>query len=136
MATIVITGTSTGIGLATAVVLGRADHDVFATMRNPDRSPELKSIAEQENLPITILSLDVNEDDSVARAIKQVKTSRRQIDVLVNNAGIGFLGSVEKMELSVFQQTIETNFFGALRCIKAVLPGMREQKSGCIINVS
>jgi NAD(P)-dependent dehydrogenase (short-subunit alcohol dehydrogenase family) len=136
MATIVITGTSTGIGLATAVVLGRAGHDVFATMRNPDRSPELKSIAEQENLPITILSLDVNEDDSVAHAIKQVIASRGQIDVLVNNAGIGLLGSVEKMELSIFQQTIETNFFGALRCIQAVLPGMREPKSGCIINVS
>jgi NAD(P)-dependent dehydrogenase (short-subunit alcohol dehydrogenase family) len=136
MAIVVITGTSTGIGLATAVVLGRAGNDVYATMRHPDRSPALQSIAVRENLPITILPLDVNDDESVAQAIKQVLAARGQIDVLVNNAGIASLGSVEKLALSVFQQTIETNFLGALRCIQAVLPVMRARQSGCIINVS
>jgi len=136
MAIVVITGTSTGIGLATAVALGRAGHDVFATMRSPNRSPELQSIAERENLPITTLRLDVNQVDSVAQAIQQIIASRGQIDVLVNNAGIGPHGSIEELELLAFQQTMETNFFGALRCIQVVLPGMRTRQSGCIINVS
>jgi NAD(P)-dependent dehydrogenase (short-subunit alcohol dehydrogenase family) len=136
MAIVVITGTSTGIGLATAVALGRAGNDVFATMRHPDKSPELQSIAVRESLPITILPLDVNDDESVAQAIKQILAARGQIDVLVNNAGVGPLGSVEKLALSAFQQTMETNYFGALRCIQAVLPVMRARQSGCIINVS
>lgn len=136
MAIVAITGTSTGIGLATAVALGRAGNDVFATMRHPDKSPELQSIAVRESLPITILPLDVNDDKSVAQAIKQILAARGQIDVLVNNAGVGPLGSVEKLALSAFQQTMETNFLGALRCIQAVLPSMRARQSGCIINVS
>jgi NAD(P)-dependent dehydrogenase (short-subunit alcohol dehydrogenase family) len=136
MAIVVITGTSTGIGLATAVTLGRAGNDVFATMRHPDKSPELQSIAARENLPITILSLNVNDSESVAQAIKQILAARGQIDVLVNNAGIGPLGSVERLALSVFQQTMETNFLGTLRCIQTVLPAMRARQSGCIINVS
>lgn len=136
MAIVVITGTSTGIGLATAVALGRAGNDVFATMRHPDKSPELQSIAARESLPITIRPLDVTNDESVVQAIKQILAARGQIDVLVNNAGVGPLGSVEKLALSAFQQTMETNFCGALRCIQAVLPGMRARQSGCIINVS
>ena len=136
MAIVVITGTSTGIGLATAVALGRAGHDVFATMRRPDRSPDLQSIAARESLPITILPLDVDQDDSVAQAINQILAARGRIDVLVNNAGISSIEVVEKLPLSDYRQMMETNFFGALRCIQAVLPGMRARQSGCIINVS
>jgi len=136
MSVAVITGTSTGIGLAAAVSLGRAGHDVIATMRHPDRSPELKAIAEREKLPITILPLDVDRDESVANAMKHILAERGQIDVLVNNAGISGLEVIEKLELSEFQRIMQTNFFGALRCIQAVLPGMRARQSGCIINVS
>jgi len=136
MAIAVITGTSTGIGFATAVALGRGGHDVFATMRHPDRSPELQSMAARENLPITILPLDVDKDNSVNQAIEQIMAARGRIDVLINNAGISSIGSVEQTSLSVFEQTMRTNLFGALRCIQAVLPGMRSQRSGCIINLS
>jgi len=136
MAIALITGTSTGIGLATALALGRAGHRVYATMRNPQRAPELVSIATKEALPIVVVPLDVDDDGSVQRVVAQVHSERRRIDVLVNNAGITPLGSIEERPLGEFRQTMETNFFGAVRCIQAVLPQMREQRSGCIVNVS
>ncbi len=136
MATVLITGSSTGLGLATAVALARGGHDVYATMRNPDRSPELQTIAHQESLPITILRLDVDSDDSVMQAVRHVLAERGHVDVLVNNAGILAFGVVEDLPLDVFRQAMETNFFGALRCIQAVLPSMRERRSGCIVNVT
>lgn len=136
MATVLITGSSTGMGLATAVALARARHDVYATMRNPDRSPELRTIAHQESLPLTILRLDVESDAAVTQAVRQVLAERGHIDALVNNAGISPFGAVEDLPLDVFRRTMETNYFGALRCMQAVLPAMRERKSGCIINVT
>jgi NAD(P)-dependent dehydrogenase (short-subunit alcohol dehydrogenase family) len=128
-----VTGSSTGIGLATAVTLARAGHKVFATMRNPaGGGAEISEIARKENLPVTVLPLDVTSDDSVREAFAQAGP----VDVLVNNAGIGGMGPVEEMPLSQFRRTMETNFFGALRCIQAVLPGMRERRNGCIVNVT
>ena len=108
MSIVVITGTSTGIGLATAVTLGRAGHDVFATMRNPDHSPELQSITEREKLPITILPLDVDKDELVVQTMKQILAARGHIDVLVNNAGISGLEVLEKLALSEFQKIMQT----------------------------
>jgi NAD(P)-dependent dehydrogenase (short-subunit alcohol dehydrogenase family) len=136
MAIALITGTSMGIGLATAVALGRAGHNVYATMRSPHRTPELRTIATQEALPITVLPLDVDDDGSVRGAVEQVLAEQGRVDVLVNNAGIGPNGPIEELPLDVFRQTMETNFFGALGCIQEVLPGMRAQRSGCIINVT
>lgn len=136
MSIVLITGTSTGIGLATAVALGRAGHTVYATMRNPARSPELQAIATKENLPITILPMDVDDDKLVTEVVGQVLDRHGRLDVLVNNAGVGETGPVEELPLDEFRRAMETNFFGALRCIKAVLPGMREQRRGLIINVT
>ena len=136
MSTALITGTSTGIGLATAVALGRAGHTVFATMRNPVRAPQLGEIVAAEKLPVQILTLDVDSDTSVADALTEIQRQGGQIDVLVNNAGIECTGSVEELPLDAFRQTMETNYFGALRCIKAVLPAMRERGRGHIINVT
>jgi NAD(P)-dependent dehydrogenase (short-subunit alcohol dehydrogenase family) len=133
LATALVTGSSTGIGLATAVTLARAGHAVYATMRNPAKGAgEIRAIAETEKLPITVLPLDVDDDQSVRQAFAQVPP----LGVLVNNAGIGRVAAVEDTPLSDFRQVMETNFFGALRCIKAVLPGMRQRRSGCIINVT
>jgi NAD(P)-dependent dehydrogenase (short-subunit alcohol dehydrogenase family) len=136
MAIVLITGTSTGIGLATAVVLARARHEVYATMRHPARAPQLQTIAAQEALPITILPLDVDDEASVRGAVEPLLAAQGRIDVLVNNAGISELGPIETLPLADFHQHMETNCFGALRCIQAVLPAMRTQRRGCIINVS
>ena len=136
MAVIFITGSSTGIGLATAVAFGRARHDVYATMRNPDRAPELASIAAKERLPIKILPMDVDSDTSVGKAVAGALAESGRIDVLVNNAGIAVTGPVEELPLAEFRRVMETNYFGALRCIQAVVRGMRERRSGYIINVS
>src|SRR5579864_4431185 len=136
MAVIFITGSSTGIGLATAVAFGRAGQDVYATMRNPDRAPELSSFAAKERLPIKILPMDVDNDASVGKAVAGVLAENGRIDVLVNNAGIAVTGPVEELPLTEFRRVMETNYFGALRCIQAVVRGMRERRSGHIINVS
>ena len=135
MASVLITGTSSGIGLATALAFGRAGHRVFATMRDLARGSELRRIVEQEKLPVTISALDVDSDASVKEAVKRI-ASAGPIDVLVNNAGAAPTGSVEETPLSLFRSTMETNYFGVIRCIQAVLPAMRERRSGCIINIS
>ena len=136
MSTILITGCSTGIGFATAELMARSGHQVYATMRNPQRAPELAQIAQRDNLPITIVPMDVDSDESVKSAVAEVLARAGQIDVLVNNAGIAPVGAVEEMPFGVFQDVMQTNYFGTVRCIQAVLPGMRDRRSGCIINVS
>jgi NAD(P)-dependent dehydrogenase (short-subunit alcohol dehydrogenase family) len=136
MASVLITGASRGIGLATALILGRNGHTVFATMRDPGRYPELAQAAEKERLPITISRMDVDSDASVQETIGSIRRSHGPIEVLVNNAGVEGSGSIEELPLSEFRRIMETNYFGPLRCIQAVLPDMRKRRNGCIINVS
>jgi NAD(P)-dependent dehydrogenase (short-subunit alcohol dehydrogenase family) len=137
MAIALVTGTSTGIGQATALTLARGGHTVYATMRNPERGAgEIQEIAAKENLPLTVLALDVDDDASVKTGVARVLAQSGRVDVLVNNAGIGMHGSVEELPVADFKRAMETNFFGALRCIQAVLPGMRERRHGVIVNVS
>lgn len=136
MATILVTGTSRGIGLATALTLGRAGHSVHATMRNPTAAPELEETALSENLPIHVSAMDVDSDASVAQAITAITTAHGPIDALVNNAGIERHGSIEELPLADIRAIMETNYFGALRCIQAVMPDMRARRSGCIVNVT
>jgi len=131
-----VTGTSTGIGLATAISLARAGHTVYAGMRNPQRHGEMHEAIARENLGIRIVAHDVDDDASTRGAIGQALEEAGRIDALVNNAGVGTMGSTEETSLSDFRSTMETNFFGALRCIQAVLPRMRERRSGCIVNVT
>ncbi|MBA3642391.1 MAG: SDR family NAD(P)-dependent oxidoreductase, partial [Acidobacteria bacterium] len=133
MATVLITGTSSGIGMSTALELARAGHTVIATMRNPAASPGLAETAGREGLPVKVLTLDVSSDESVRSCFAAVA---EPIDVLVNNAGVECHGSVEELPMEEIIGTMNTNYFGAVRCIKAVLPRMREARSGCIINVS
>ena len=131
-----VTGSSTGIGFATAEALAPAGHDVIATRRAPARATALSELARRDSLPITVMRMDVDSDASVSETLGEVLASRGHIDVLVNNAGIAQLGSVEELPLSTFREVMETNYFGALRCIQAVLPGMRARKSGLIVNVT
>ena len=135
MPSVLITGTSKGIGLETALAFGRAGYQVHATMRNPSQSPALEETAAKEKLPITISTMDVDSDQSVSDAIATILKSG-PIDVLVNNAGVEGVGPVEEFPLAKFRAIMETNYFGALRCIQAVVPGMRQRQSGCIINIS
>ncbi|MGI8842966.1 MAG: SDR family oxidoreductase [Gemmatimonadaceae bacterium] len=136
MATVLITGTSTGIGMATALAFGRDGHRVVATMRNPTAAPGLAEAAAREKLSVTVLPMDVDADASVRDGIARVEREMGAIDVLVNNAGIERMGSVEELPLSEFRAVMETNYFGVIRCTQAVLPAMRERRSGCIINVA
>jgi NAD(P)-dependent dehydrogenase (short-subunit alcohol dehydrogenase family) len=129
-------GTRSGIGISTAITLSRAGHTVIATTRNPDSAGELSSLVAAERLPVTILALDVDDDASVTQAFEQALKEHGHIDVLVNNAGIGGPGTVDETPLDSFRRIMETNYFGALRCIKAVLPDMVARRSGCIINIS
>ena len=136
MANVVVTGCSSGIGLATALTLARAGHTICATMRNLDRGAALREAVETERLSIIIQKLDVDSDESVAEAISVIRARIGYIEVLVNNAGVENRGSIEELPLDAFRATMETNYFGALRCIRACLPEMRERRSGCIVNVS
>jgi len=136
MASVLITGTSKGIGLEAALAFGRAGYKVHATMRNPSQSPELAQTAAREKLPITVSAMDVDSDESVRQAIVAIEEAHGAIDVLVNNAGIERSGSVEELPLADFRAVMETNYFGVIRCVQAVTPQMRQRRSGCIINVS
>jgi NAD(P)-dependent dehydrogenase (short-subunit alcohol dehydrogenase family) len=133
LANVLITGTSSGIGLATALELGRAGHTVFATMRDPARGTQLKEIGASEGLAIHLRTLDVDSDDSVRACFNDIAES---VDVLVNNAGMERHGSVEELPMEAFIGTMNTNYLGAVRCMKAVLPHMRKARNGCIINIS
>jgi NAD(P)-dependent dehydrogenase (short-subunit alcohol dehydrogenase family) len=135
MLNIVITGASRGIGLATALELARAGHQVVATMRDPAGSPELGGLAAKEGLPIRIETMNVDSDESVKHAFGRILT-QGPVDALVNNAGIERTGAIEETPLADFKTCMETNYFGALRCIQAVVGSMRERGSGAIINVT
>jgi NAD(P)-dependent dehydrogenase (short-subunit alcohol dehydrogenase family) len=136
MAKVLITGTSSGIGYQTAMVLARAGHSVYATMRNLERGAALRNAAEQEHLPISIVKMDVDSDESVEAATSSIRAETGSIDVLVNNAGIERTGSIEGLSLDDFKAAMETNYFGPLRTIRAWLPDMRQRQSGCIINIT
>jgi len=133
MSAILITGASTGIGLATTLELARAGHTVHATMRNPSRAAALEETATRERLSIRIRELDVRSDESVRACFASIE---QPIDVLVNNAGVERHGSIEELPIEAFFDAIDTNYLGVVRCIKAVLPAMREARKGCIVNVS
>ncbi|GGW22452.1 SDR family oxidoreductase [Arenibacter certesii] len=136
MKTALITGTSNGIGLETALSFGRAGYKVFATMRYPKMAHHFRDIISKESLDITIHKMDVDSSDSVKKCIKPILEDLGTLDVLVNNAGVERHGSVEELTVSDFRTVMETNYFGVLRCIKSVLPEMRKNKNGSIINIS
>ena len=136
MATVLITGCSSGFGKLAALHFARKGDTVFASMRNTAKAGELEQAKQAESLPIEIVQLDVTDDASVEGAVRQVIDAAGGIDVLVNNAGLGHHGPVEETDDDEVKEIFETNFFGALRVTRAVVPKMRERKSGTIVNVS
>jgi NAD(P)-dependent dehydrogenase (short-subunit alcohol dehydrogenase family) len=135
MPSVLITGTSKGIGFESALAFARAGYKVHAAMRTPSQSP-LAEAAAKEKLPILISKMDVDSDQSVTDAIEEIHKFHGPIDVLVNNAGIERSGAVEEVPLAEFRAAMETNYFGVIRCVHAVVPHMRTRRSGCIINIS
>jgi NAD(P)-dependent dehydrogenase (short-subunit alcohol dehydrogenase family) len=133
-----VTGASSGFGMYGSIELARAGFRVFATMRNPGKRNRLdgEAFAARVSDRITVLPLDVDRDDSVAEALGAALEQAGRIDVLVANAGYGIGGLVEQLTMDEIRQQFETNFFGAIRVVKAVLPGMRERRSGRIILMS
>lgn len=136
MGTILITGTSSGIGLASAVELAKRGERVFASMRDTSRSGDLKKAAAEAGVKLDIIQLDVTDCSSVNKAVKHVLSKAGRIDAVVNNAGLASLGPLEFATEDEVYSIFDTNVFGALRVIKAVLPSMRAAKSGRIINIS
>ena len=132
----VVTGSSTGIGYETSLMLARSGFLTYATMRNLNKSENIKSVATKENLLIQIKQLDVTDDLSVTNAIQAISSEAGRIDVLVNNAGYGLNGAFEDLAMDEIKAQYETNVFGLIRTTQAVLPIMRRQKSGTIVNIS
>ena len=131
----VVTGTSTGIGFATSLHLARHGYRVFAGMRNLAKADPLEKAAAEAKLPLEVIALDVNSGASIDQAF-QVVAAAGPVDVLVNNAGIGAASPLELTPEAEHRAIFETNYFGAIRCIQAVLPSMRERQSGTIVNVT
>lgn len=132
----VVTGSSSGIGFETCLELGRNGFIVCATMRDTEKSKELEKIAAKEKISLKVYEMDVNHDFSVKNTISDIVKGYGRIDVLVNNAGYGLFGAVEDLSIQDIKGQFETNVFGIIRVIQNVLPAMRMQCSGTIVNVS
>jgi NAD(P)-dependent dehydrogenase (short-subunit alcohol dehydrogenase family) len=132
----VVTGSSSGIGFETSLTLARSGFLTYATMRNLGKGATIKSVAAKEGLPIRVVQLNVTEGRSINDAIHSIKSDVDKIDVLVNNAGYGLNGAFEDLAMEEIKAQYETNLFGVIRVTQAVLPIMRKQKSGIIVNIS
>ena len=132
----IVTGCSSGIGHEISLILARNGFTAYATMRNLQKGSDLKSIAEDEKLPLHFAQLDVTDENSVKKAIQTVYDEAGRIDILVNNAGYGLTGAFEDLSLDEIKAQYETNVFGLIRTTQSVLPIMRKQRSGLIVNIS
>jgi NAD(P)-dependent dehydrogenase (short-subunit alcohol dehydrogenase family) len=133
---ILITGTSTGLGVATAVQAAQAGHTVYATMRNTQKRGALDAATQVAGVSLNVLQLDVQDTGSVNAAVDTVIAEQGRIDVLINNAGMGYVRSLEQAEESDIQKILDINYTGVTRCIKAVMPHMRKARAGHVINIS
>ena len=132
----VVTGSSSGIGFETSLALAREGYFTYATMRDLKKADDVQRITNEENLPLKVIELDVDNDESAKNAIDTIIQEKGRIDVLVNNAGWGIWGTAEDVSVEEFRAQFETNFFSVVRMIQKVAPTMREQGSGNIVNIS
>ena len=136
MRVVVVTGSSSGIGLATALHFARGGDRVFATMRDTSRRDELDRAAKASDVAIDVRELDVRDDEQAANVCDDIVGEAGRIDVFVNNAGVATMKPWEFTSMAQIKDIFETNFFGTVRCAQAVLPIMRKQGNGAIVNVS
>ena len=134
--TVLITGATDGLGRAAALLLAEKGYRVFAAGRSAEKRAELDRLAANKKLPLESLELDVCDEHSVSRAIQQVLQKAGNIDVLINNAGVGLMAVAEELKLDDLRRLYETNIFGLLRVTQAVLPHMRARKAGRILMLS
>ena len=133
----IVTGSSSGIGYATSLLLARNGFYTYASARDINKSATLESIANTEGLPLKLIQLDVTDDSSVKSAVEKIMSEKGRIDVLVNNAGYGLFGAFEDLSLEEIKAQFETNFFGVIRVTQCVLPIMRNGGvGGIIVNIS
>jgi NAD(P)-dependent dehydrogenase (short-subunit alcohol dehydrogenase family) len=132
----IVTGSSTGIGYETSIALARGGFITYATMRNLSKAEGIKSVATKESLRLHVTQLDVTDDLSVKNAVQSILSKEGRIDLLVNNAGYVLSGAFEDLAIDEIKAQYETNVFGLIRTTQAVLPIMRKQKSGIIVNIS
>jgi NAD(P)-dependent dehydrogenase (short-subunit alcohol dehydrogenase family) len=135
MAVVLITGTSSGFGMLAALAFARRGHRVFASMRDTGKAGPLQHAAAADCLKVDVVQLDVTDSASVDAAVERVLREAGRIDVLVNNAGIGAVAAVEDFADEEFTRVFDTNVFGIIRVSRAVLPHMRKQGSGRIVNI-
>ena len=133
---VIITGGSAGIGRETALLLARNNFKTYASMRDLQKSSEIKSIAEKEKLDMHFVQLDVTDDYSIKNAVQNVYDEAGRIDILVNNAGYALSGAFEDLSIEEIKEQYETNVYGLIRTTQAVLPIMRRQRSGVVVNIS
>jgi len=131
-----VTGSSSGIGFETALALAREGYYTYATMRDTKKGSQINEIAKKENLKLEVIELDVDKDKTVQDAVNKIMKEKNRIDVLVNNAGYTLFGCLEDLSMDDLKTQFETNFFGVVRTSQAVIPIMRKQKSGTIVNIS
>ena len=133
----VVTGSSSGIGFETSLVLAKNGFVTYATMRNLGKSNKIIELKQKKKLPLEVLKLDVTDDKSIKEAIEKIANEQQgTIDVLVNNAGYGLLGPLEELSIQEFKEQFEANVFGVIRVIQEILPIMRKQRHGTIVNIS
>lgn len=132
----VVTGANSGIGRAAAVHLAATGHTVYATMRDLAKGDKLEAMAAADGATVHPVEVDVSDDASVRRGFGQILDAEGHVDVLVNNAGVGMNAVVEEVDIEAAKAVFDVNYFGIIRCTQAVLPSMRQQRSGTIVNVS
>jgi NAD(P)-dependent dehydrogenase (short-subunit alcohol dehydrogenase family) len=131
-----VTGSSSGIGFETSLRFAQNGIYTYASMRNLSKSDEILGYARKDNLPLKILRLDVADEESISEAIDKIISEKGRIDIVVNNAGYSLLGPLEQLHINEIKEEFETNFFGIIKLIQSVLPTMRKQGYGRIINIS
>ena len=131
-----VTGSSSGIGYETSLLLARNQIATYASMRNLKKGDDLLKIVTNEKIPLKVIQLDVDDDKSVMNAVNTIVEENGRIDILVNNAGFDMFGPLEDLTIDEIKAQFETNFFGLIRTTKAVIPTMRKQQSGTIVNIS
>jgi NAD(P)-dependent dehydrogenase (short-subunit alcohol dehydrogenase family) len=132
----VVTGANSGIGRATAIHLAANGYRVFGTVRSASKASKLHAMAEERGVSVELAEMDIASDDSVREGFAGIIADAGRVDVLVNNAGVGGNAVAEECPTSLYLDVMNVNLCGAVRCLQAVLPGMRERRSGAIVNVT